>query len=374
MSLHIKVDGVWVEAQRPYLKRNGVWVAADEAWVKRSGAWVRAYEFDVIPPNPPEITLQIVEDFDTVHGQRKLKTRYIKVGTRLPGAANDPDARLTRGLTTYHGDAPTTQFGGTYTTTPDHDWTGEPWSEWRYNKYGDHNNTSNYTYKQWPPNVTAGYTIPGDKDYHFTGWSLDDAGNWSVATPTKIHIPKDSVETPNIIVKDARFQPNTSGSWRSNGYQGGDLIQQNNPKSQGLWFHGNQFTDSVGTQGAPTIRKAQIKITREGKDEDNGSASANIYLFWHGYINPNALPNPNAPGGITQHGINKVGQLAKGESKWFDLPEVYFNNLKNDIKGFGLYWKDPDKASAFAADYSRIVSTSQALRCGEVYIVWEEKL
>jgi hypothetical protein len=372
MSLHIKIDGVWTEVQRPYVKRNGVWVAASEAWIKDAGTWQRAYEYDVTPPNPPEIVLNIVEDFDTVAGKKVLRTRYIRVGVRLPGSSNDPDARLVRVLTNYHGNPPTTQFGGHYTSTPDHDWPKEPWSEWRFNGYGDHNNTSNYTYKQWEPNVSAGFTLTGDKDYYFTGWSLDDAGNWSSATQAVIHVPKDSVDAPNVIVKEARFQPNSSGTWRSDGFHGGDLIQQQSPRAQGIWFHGNQFTDSIGAQGAPTIRNAQIKITREGSDEDTGSANANLYLYWHTYAKVGDLPS--AGSGLSEHETTKLGQLAKGESQWFTLPAAFSDNLNTQVKGMGLFWKDPVKASAFPADYSRIVGTSQALRCGEVHVVWEEKL
>jgi hypothetical protein len=222
--------------------------------------------------------------------------------------------------------------------------------------------------------VTAGFTIAGDKDYYFTGWSLDQNGNWSAPTQVKVHIPKDSVATDNIIVKEARFQPNSSGSWRSDGFHGGDLIQQQNPRSYGIWFHGNQFTDSIGHQGTPTIRNAQIRITREGADEDNGSASANLYLAWHGYANQAALPNPTAPGGLNFNEVTKLGQIAKGETKWFDLPNAFYGDLNKNIKGMGLWWKDPVKASAFPNDYSRIVATSQALRCGEVHVVWEEAL
>jgi hypothetical protein len=375
MSLSIKINGVWTDVQRPYVKRNDVWVAANEAWIKTGGAWVRAYEYDVIPPNPPEITLEVVEDFDS---KQVLQTRYIKVGTRLPGAYNDPDARLTRVLTNYSGKPPQTQFGGTFTSTPDKDWTGEPWSEWRYNSYGDHNDTSNYTYKQWPPNVSAGYTIPGDKDYYFGGWSLDDAGNWSAGNQAVISIPKDSIKTANIVVKEARFQPNGSGTWRSDGYHSGDLIQQQNPRAYGIWFHGNQFTDSIGAMGAPTIRSAQIYIRREGSDQDTGTGgAANLYLYWHGYATLASLPAAGT--GLDIHDLTKitvakVGQLAKGEGQWFDLPDAFNDNLNTQTKGMGLFWKDPVKAAAAPNDYSRIVGTSEALRCGEVHVVWEEKL
>lgn len=381
MTLHIKDEnGVWQLVQRPYVRRNDVWVAASQAWIKQAGIWKQAYDYDVTPPNPPEITLTVIEDFDKVNGANVLKTRYIKVGTRLPGASNDPDARLTRVLTNYAGKPPSTQFGGTYTATADKDWTGEPWSEWRYNAYGNHNDTSAYTYKQWPPNVGAGYTIPGDRDYFFGGWSLDNSGNWSTVNQASIHIPKDSVGTANVVVKEARFQPNSSGSWRASaGWASGDLIQQGSPRSFGVWFHGHQFTDSIGAQGAPTIRSAQIYIRREGAAEDLGSATADLYLYWHTYPGIANLPNP-AVSGLVVNEVTKLtttaggGRLAKGEGRWFTLPAAFSDNLNTQVKGMGLYWKDPVKASAFPTDYSKIVSTSAALRCGEVHVVWEEKL
>ena len=373
MSVHQKVNDVWTQASRVYVKHNDVQTSCTEAYVKRSGVWVRAYEYDVVPPNPPEITLSIAEDFDTIRGVKTLKTRYIRVGVRLPGSANDADARLTRVLTTYNGKAPTTQFGGTYTSGQDNSYPSEPWSHWEYNGYGVHKDTSVYAYKQWPRNAAAGTIIKGDSTYHFGGWALDNSGNWSIATQAAIHVPKSSVDVPNIVTKEARFQPNSSGSWRSTGFQSGKLIQQNSPRSVGLWQYGNQFTDSIGAQTTGdekiTIKSAQIYIKRE---DDTGTANANVYLFWNGYGTVGALPA--AGSGITKTETTKLGQLAKGQGKWFDLPAAFKNNLNTSLKGMGLDYKDPVKAAAFPEDYSSVVSTAANLRCGEVHIVWEEEL
>lgn len=369
MSLHLKVDGAWVTCERPYVKQNDVWVGAHEAWVKRSGAWVMAYEYDVTPPNAPEISLNVVEDFDSQDGSKKLKSRWIRVGVRLPGGANDEDARLVRVLTDYAGEAPTTQFGGTYTAASDKTWENEPWSEWRYNSYGPHKDSSEYAYKQWPRNPDPGTIINGDKTYHFTGWALDANGNWSIATAAKIHIPKASVNVPNVIIKEARFQPNTSGSWRSTGFAAGDLIQQKSPRSQGLWFYGTQFTDSMGAHGAITVRDASIRISRA---DDGGQANANVYLFWTEYGSVGALPAVGA--NLNKHEVTKLGELAKGQTKWFTLPRAFKDELNKNLKGMGLDWKDPAKADAFPEDYSTVVSTAVDLRCGEAHVVWEEEL
>lgn len=373
MTLYIKQNDIYTAVDRPYVAVNGVYTGVKEAYVKVAGTYRSAYLYDVTPPNPPEITLQLIEHYGAGDaGPNKLTGRYIKVGVRLPGASNDPDARLTRVLTNYPTSSetpPTTQFGGTYTQTPDNNYPGEPWSEWRYNSYGGHNDTSAYIYKQWTPNSTATSDLQNDKDYHFKGWALDNQGNWSVPTEAKIHVPKASVDASNVIVKEARFQANQSGRWKGDGFHSGDLVQQNSPRSRGLWFYGNQFTDSIGKQGTPTIRSAQIWIYREN---DTGVANADIHLFWTKYGSVGALPN--AGSGITVFDSKKIGTLAKGQGKWFDLPGTFkggeFNTL---IKGMGLDYKDYLKAAAGPQDYSVVRSVGEAMRCGEVHVVWEEK-
>jgi hypothetical protein len=74
------------------------------------------------------------------------------------------------------------------------------------------------------------------------------------------------------------------------------------------------------------------------------------------------------------HDTTKLGLIAKGETKAFTLPAAFYDNLNTQIHGMGLFWKDPVKAAAFPEDYSKVVSTGEALRCGEVHVTWEEKL
>lgn len=369
MAIYQKADDVWAEAARFYVHRNGVYTGGTEAYVKSGGVWVKAHDYDVVPPNPPEITLSISEDFDIVSGKKQLQSRWIRVGVRLPGSANDPEARLTRVLTTYADKPPTTPLGGTYHSTPDSSYPHEAWSNWRYNASNAHPDTSAYVYKQYPVNASGSYKIPGDRTYHFGGWSLDQAGNWSIATQAAIHVPKASVDVPNVVVKETTIQPNSSGSWRSTGFQSGDLIQQNSPRSVGLWFYGNQFTDSIGAQGAVTIRNADIYILR---GNDSGQANANIYLFWNGYGSSGALPAPGSA--ITKTEIKKLGELAKGQGKWFSLPSSFNNNLNTSLKCMGLDYKDPIKATAFPEDYSTVIGTHANLKVGQVRVVWEEQL
>ena len=187
-----------------------------------------------------------------------------------------------------------------------------------------------------------------------------------------IHIPKDSQATANIITKEARIQPNSAGSWKNaDGFHSGDLIQQKSPRSMGLWFYGNQFGDSFAVSAAnTTVKSAQIFIQRDV--EDTGAANANIYLFWTTYGTIASLPS--VAHGLDKNETDKLGALAKGQGKWFNLPNSFYADLKSgNLKGLGLDWKDPSKADANTNDYSRVMSVADNLRCGEIHLVWEEK-
>lgn len=368
MPVYQKISGVWTPATKIYVNRSGIQTLVKAAYVKRSGSWVQAFDYDVLPPNPPEISLELITNSSIGGFGFPTLTRYIKVGVRLPGASNDPDARLTRVLTDYNGAPPTTQFGGTYTSASDSTYPTEPWSEWRYNSYGPHNDTSVYKYKAWPRNAGAGTFLAGDKTYHFTGWSLDNSGNWSIANEASIHIPKDTLDT-NVITKEARFQPNSSGSWKSTtaGFVSGDLTQLKSPRSLGVWLYGNQITDSLAASS--TIKSAQIFVKRVA--EDSGQASANVYLFWTDTGTVGAMPAPNTTD-INKSNTTKLGVLAKGQGKWFDIPSSFYAHMNSDIKGLGLHYKDPVKADAMPDDYSVIEGLATSPRCGEVHVVWEE--
>lgn len=367
MPLYYKIDGTWTLVQRPYLKVAGVWTPAQQAYVKRSGTWTKAYEWDTTPSNPPEISLEIIEKKGTTSSSDKVTGRWIKVGIRVPGVSNDTDVKRVRVLTTYNDAMPTTQYGGTYSSKADKTWSKEPWSEWQYNTFGEHEDTSVYAYKEWPVNATDGTVLAGGKTYYFAGWTEDDNGNWSAGTFASIKIPKDGIASANILLKEASFQPNDSGSLTADGFTSGDVIQQNSPRSRGLWFHGGQFRDSIGAKGEPKITSAQIRVERK---DDGGSAAANVYLFHHDYATSGDLPSDPTFSHVTY-----LGTINKGEVKWFDLPDSHVTALEADgVRGFGLHYKDPVKASAFADDYSTMKSMTDSLRCGEVHIVWQEKL
>jgi hypothetical protein len=290
----------WVLCKNPYVKRSGVWVRSDEAYVKRSGIWVQSFDYDDVPPDPPELTLNIVDDVATVNGKSTLQYRYITVGVRAAAAQDVPDLKLIRVLTTYNGAAPTTPLGGTYISEPDQTWPAEPWSDWKYNQWGPHKDTSVMAYKEWPRNAsTSSNPIASDKDYFFTAWAQDDHGLWSAATALKVHTPKATTEAANIIVKEATFSPNASGTWRADGFHWGQLMQQYNKpyatklgtlaKGQGKWFTlPASFTNNLNRNivGMGLDFKDPVKATGFPEDFSVVEATANVarcgelHLVW----------------------------------------------------------------------------------------------
>jgi len=361
-GIYYKINGVWTKITRPYVKKKNAWVPVKETWVKRSGTWQQCYDYDIVPPDAPLLSVQLVE---TKYGQGNKKVgRHLKVGVRLPGDDHDPELRLIRVLTTYKGKAPTTQFGGNYVANPAEEFPHEPWSDFKYTGKASDRNSSTYQYKKWPRNAGDSSTLPAGKQY-FGAWSLDDDGNWSAASIISIDIPKVGEDTENVVVKEARFSPSSGGTYKGGTFSAGNLTQANSPRSHGYYFYGTDILEAVGQQGNVTIRNAQIRLTRTN---DNGDAKANVYAGWVDYGNSSGIA-----GGGTPTEIRLLGTLAKGQSKWFDLPAAWNGNYKNGIRGLAFWHQDPQKVRAGSDDYSVLQSTS-GNRNGEIHLVWEEAL
>lgn len=356
-GIYYKTGGEWVQADRLYVKQSGVWKSVTDGYRKDSGTWKQFYLFDETPPDAPLITLNL-RTFDT--------GRYIDVGVRANGLNNDPNLKMIRVLTTYLGKAPTTQYGATYTTKSDPSYTDEPWSDWHYNRSTGHPDSSVEVTKRWPRGATKNSTLAGGQTYYFTAWAQDMSGNWSVANAATIFVPKTSA-IGSKFVGEARFSPTNAGKQSSEGFAAGDLVQQGNPASRGYFFYGNQINQDIGSRGPATITSAQIRVERRN---DSGSAQANVYLFWHEYGNPTALP-----GSPTRHEPTLLGTIGKGEAKWFDIPQSMWPDMTGTtLKGFGLDNKNPVFAAAQADDYSVVTNINEALRCGEVHVTWTEDL
>ena len=367
MSIHYKVNGEWVTVDRPYYKTGGVWTPMTGVYRKDAGVWKESYVFDNTPPAPPVLALELVDTTYWENGNQK-SGRHLRVGAKSAGGAHDPKLKRIRVLSTYNGASPTTQYGGTYTTGADETYPDEPWSDRQFNGFNGSDPTRDSSvmrYKQWPRNANAS-TNMAEGRYYFAAWAEDLNGNWSNGVFNSIVVPKKGVDGANTISKEARFQVTNTGSWSKGAFTSGVATQSGNPVSTGYFFYNGQLQNQIGKDGAPTIKSAQIFLHRKN---DDGRANANVYLFWHNYGGPSAIPGT----GPDKHEVTLIGQIAKGESKWFDIPAAYWPNLNKDIKGFGLNYKDPVKAAAADNDYSVMKSMADAVRTAEVHVVWTEK-
>lgn len=361
-GIYYKIDGVWTQVVRPYVKVNDSWVPAKKAYVKRSGAWVECYQYDLVPPEAPMLSIDLVE---TKYGQGNKKTgRHLKIGVRLPGDDHDPDLRMIRVLTTYNKKAPTTQFGGNYVRSPSKEFPDEPWSDFLYSGAKADRDSSAFQYKKWPRDAGESNTMEAGTQF-FGAWAVDDNGNWSPGTILSINVPKANADVKNVVVKEARFSPNGSGTYKNSSYVAGDLRQGVSPRSHGYYFFGTDITEAVGKQGAVTIRSAQIRLSRA---QDTGDSSANIYAGWVNYGSSGGIS-----GGDEPSDIHRIGELAKGRTDWLDLPDSWKEHYKNGVKGLVFWHQDPRKVQAGSDDYSVLEGTA-GNRNGEIHLVWEEAL
>jgi hypothetical protein len=371
MALYQKVDGAWVLCQRPYVKYNNVWTAGRTAWIKINGQWVRAYSYDTTPPEAPMLDLILHEVFEQVGGKQVLKERWIRVGARMPGAHN-PDVAMIRVLTDYDEHAPTSPLGATNTTLPDETYPTEPWSDRIYGPAAEHHDTSNVIYKQWPRNAKAGTQLRGGKKYHFGAWAVDAYGNWGPGTVHNVDIPQGGVDEPTVHRKEIYFNINSTGSWHKKKFEAGDLIQSNT--STGLFFYGYQFAQYLNANSRVT--SAQIALVR---GDNSGEQAARVSMFWHAYPNAGALPATNSPvaycppsnpAGNTLNARQPqfhVGMIARGETKWFDIPSQFIGDLKaGNARGIGLY-----NGAGQTVDYSGISGNAYA-NSGQIHLVWED--
>jgi hypothetical protein len=356
---YIKIDGAWTPVKRPYVKVGNIWKPVKKRFHKEAGQWAEEWAFDTTPPNPPELSLQLIP---------ASNPRYIRVGARLPGTVHDSGLRRIKVHAARSSGILSTQFGSGMITGNDASYPKEDWSNWWYNDAhpggtSDHGNSHEYDYKEYPVNPTDATNLPGGQRYYFAAWAEDLEGNWSIGTFANIWMPKQGVSTERKVLKEANVEANRAGYLNGSGdtFTEGDLVVSSNPVSNGIWFHGGKFTNSVGLDGPPTITSARIRVSR---GNDAGQPTANVRLFWHSKADPTQLPIPYTE----QMDPTVVGTINKGETKWFDIPQAWWSKFNTQIRGFGL------KQSSGAQDYLVANSLATDLRSGAVHLVWEEDL
>lgn len=365
MAIYVNVNGTWTPVVRPYVRKAGVWAPAMGVFSRTSGAWQQPFEYDVTPPSAPELTLTV--ETNSSGGA------YILVGVRQPQTANDKDVAMIRVLVGKSGSSPSNPYpssptGATYISGSTDGYPHEPWSDYHYNDYKPyaHADTSVVIRKKYPLNQPSSGDLAAGT-YRFAAWTRDFDGNWSVATRQSIVVPKKG--DPKTIAKSARFDAAESGYYLKNAWHAGDLLVQGMPgvpSANGWYFYGNRISESIGQNGTPTIKSAQILLHRTN---DDGVANANIYL------QRSAVGAPSASQPDTTGSQVFVGTLAKGQSKWFDIPTAWYGDLNKQTGAILLNHKSPDKAQANGDDYliaEGIDTRTGVIRPGELYVVWSE--
>lgn len=392
-GIYQKIAGTWTLAQRPYVKLAGTWLPVNEAYRKVAGTWTKFWEFDLTPSSPPSVRLDFVGR-NTSYGELYHDAAFVNVFVKLPGGTHDIDLKMIRILTTYGGTAPTTQFGGTYTREVANNWPQEQWSDFYYNSWtkdgffpdgiitGDailptysasRSSTTEYV-KAWPRNATTTTVLPAGR-YYFTGWSLDQDGNWSEAAPAFIDI---SAVGPHadIVTWDQYFFAGETGTYTtgvgeggSNGtWTAGALTQSNTGPLHGYALYGNQIIDAVkilqfNSESKVTVNSAQVQIRRTN---DTGSASANIWMGAHGNTSGGGVESTSVKtAGEFSTGVVNCGTIAKGESKWVNIPAAWIKD--SGFRGLKFWHKDPG-ASVVAADYSLDTGINEAPKAMQIHL------
>ena len=286
--------------------------------------------------------------------------------------------RLIRVLTTYDGKAPTTQFGGTYTRHSGLHLPERAVERVALQRVRRAQRHLGLHLQAVAAQRGCRHHHPPDDDLLLHRLEPGQLGELERGHPgLDQRSPKASVEMPNIVTKEARFQPNTSGgSWRTAGFQSGDLIQQNSPAlARAVVLRQPDQRLRSGSHGLEhQVKSAQIYMKRED-DEATPAANANVYLFWTGY--GTASRTCRTPVGLDQPRTRSPssGPCAKGEGKWFDLPDrVLQQPEQRRSRAWGWTARTRSRPLRSPTTTPGSAAVGQNLRCGELHITWEETL
>lgn len=362
-----KTGGSWVYRDgRPYIRRAGTgWTPIVSGYVKRSGVWTNFYTFDATPPAAP--TLTVAEEITTFQqGGTTQRGRHVLV-TVKPSVA-DTSVRRVR-LLVSPVSQPTSQYDQSgYISAPETAHPTEPWSELYYNGYNGYSRLSTAADTRVYTRDATDQTVVPAGTFYFSAWSEDFAGNWSPGAFKTITLTSFSTALPSF---NSRITATGTGTLSQQVFTSGDVRQAGTPRENGYFFYGSQLFQELSKATDPKITSAQIFLHRKN---DSGQDNANIYLAWHDHTSRSDFPNnPNFDGNT----VTKVGTIAKGEAKWFDIPSTHWDNIANrTLKGFCLGNRliddDPD-TDATAKDFSVLKSLTDAPRSGELYITFNDQ-
>ena len=293
MSWYAKQNGNWSQVGDAKIRTSTAWNPVEEGWIKDNNNWVRFFKRDLTAPNPP--ILDVVE-----------RTAGFKIS--VSSGVNSNATRLTITSNTI-GTLNTNEI--VIITELDLDM--------------DYAAGSLYEYL-WETPIYPGLT------YKFYATFYSDTGISSTKAIAIVDIP------PETIFYQGYFDPTSGDSWvegdsLEKGWNtSGDLIVQGgNPLHRGCWFYGNALNPLFGK----TVTNMRIQVSR--LNTEHGVAGlANVRLAHHdNKVKPYFSPNMLDP--------TKIGELRRGEKKWFDVPTDWYRGYKNNnanYSGFGLYTSD----------------------------------
>lgn len=362
-----KTGGVWTYRDgRPYLKRSGTgWTPIVAGYVKRAGIWTNFYTFDAVPPIAPTLTVE--EVITTFNAGGVVKRGRQVLVTAKPGTT-DTTVRRVRVLVSPVNQ-PTSQYDQSgYISASETAHPTEPWSEIYYNGYNGQARLSTVASTRGYTRNAGDETVVPAGSYYFSAWSEDFSGNWSPGTFKTITLTNFSTALPSF---NARIQANNAGTVSQGAFVNGDQRQAGTPQENGYYFYGSQLFQEISKATNPKVTSAQIFMHRKN---DSGQDNANVYLAWHEHINRDDMPNhPSFDG----NGVTKVGTIAKGEAKWFDIPTAHWDNIANrTLKGFCLGSRNLDgdpNTNATAKDFSVMKALTDTPRSGELYITFNDQ-
>jgi len=361
VGVYVKSSGGWIQKTgRPHLKVNGQWMPVKEGHVKQAGVWTEFYNYDVTPPQAPQLELTEVNPQYNYGGALRLG-RYINV-TTAPAVVDDTIKRILVLVSTSY--QPSSPFDApSFISIPGAEAPGEPWSELGYNGYLTSRPLTGVSTKRFTANQADSSVLPGGT-YYVSAWAQDWAGNWSDGTYDSITLTNafDVTQTTSHVYNG---RATSGGTYQAstNNYSQGDMDWTASPVRNAVWFYGTQFANAIAS--APinaTITSMKVYLHR--KAVDKGPQASNLYLTAHGF---NSGAEIEAAHGFFLLGASHIGTLAKGEGKWFDVPASMYSSIITGGAGLALVARTPGMTSF---SQGTLNSVSTAVRQGEIQMTW----
>jgi len=295
MPWYAKESGVWNEVFDPYRKSGTSWQNIDEGYARQAGVWKRFYKRDSAPPISPVLTVEetstgfVIAVDDPFIGGNASNEAYVTVTGASVQAPLIPGQVVS--IVKQNFDS---SVGFTYT------WDVE---------------------------------IIHNSVYSFKATFYTASGIASATTTTTYYVP------PATNYYQRYFKANLSDSWKNGeGWvpESSDIIQGGNTLHRGCWFYDDNLVPFWGK----SVTFMQIQVSR--RNTNHGVAGkANVHLVHHSY---RSKPN-DAPEVFDQV---KIGELGRGEMKWFTVPQDWYRGFKNantNFRGFGLFTSDSGTSS-----------------------------